>query len=158
MPCVPDLHTSIGDRSRVCREGDAALNMKERIAYVRGLIEGSEFHGRDERAQAIWSNLLTVFDSMADSIDSLWKSVEDVEEYLEAIDLDLADLEEVAGENEDDLIDLECSHCGETFSIEEGFLDDVDVEIICPNCGHEALTDVADVAATPAGDDAGPGQ
>lgn len=117
-----------------------SLNVKERIAYVRGLIEGSEFHGRDERAQSIWSNLLTVCDTMADSIDSLWQSVEDVEEYLDAIDADLTDLEEDLTDEALDLIDIECGHCGHTFSIEEGFLEDEHVEIMCPSCGREVGT------------------
>lgn len=111
------------------------MNVKERIAYVRGLVEGSEFHGRDEQARAIWANLLLVCDTLADSIDAIEDSIEDVEEYLEALDLDLADLEDVV--DDDVLVEVECQHCGEESYFEEDFLHDNNAEIMCPTCGSQ---------------------
>lgn len=146
----PRLHTT---QELMCElEGDAALNVKERIAYVRGLVEGSEFHGQDNRARAIWSNLLTICDHLADSIESVEDSVDDVEEYLEAIDLDLTDLEDVV--DSDVMVEVECSNCGEEFFFEEGFIDDKDVEIMCPRCSAQlSITNghaVVDGIASPA--------
>lgn len=118
------------------------MNVKERIAYVRGLVEGSESSGQDEKVQLIWTEVLNICDSLADSVAALWESVDDVEEYLEALDLDLADLEDIAeGEADQVFVEVECQNCGEEVYFEEDLLADDDVEILCPACGAELSVD-----------------
>lgn len=114
--------------------------VKEKIAYLRGLMEGSDFYGNDSHARSIWNRVLEIMDDLADQMESLRVSQEEAEEYLEAIDNDLSEVEdEVYGHDEDDdveFVEMECPNCGETVYFEREFLDDDDVEISCPECGH----------------------
>lgn len=123
------------------------LDVKARIAYIRGLVEGSDVAG-DERWQTVWSNLLTVCDELADSIDALSSTVADLEEYLAAVDQDLADLEDEV-DTDADLVVLECSHCGETFWVDEDVLVDQDT-VLCPKCGRAVAAGGLDGGAVPA--------
>jgi ribosomal protein S27E len=124
------------------------MKVKERIAYVRGLIEGSDFCGADTQARTIWENLLLICDELAETVEKLDTSQRETDEYVEAIDNDLADLEsEIYGYDGDDdededsaaadehLVEMECPRCGEEVCFEEDFLYDADVEISCPACG-----------------------
>src|SRR5690606_39074108 len=83
---------------------------------------------------------------------------DEVEQYVEAIDVDLRDLEAVIygddeefldddedveeeaagdqGEEDDPFVRAECPRCGEEVYFEESLLYDEHVEISCPNCGE----------------------
>lgn len=129
------------------------MEVKERIAYVRGLMEGSEAVQRDPSTRALWDNLLSVCDGLADSVGRLSSAQGEIEEYVEAVDADLGELEEkvyglpdedelvVIEEEEEDVTDeemvrVECPRCGEEAFFEEAFLYDDNVEISCPDCGE----------------------
>src|SRR5690606_38916815 len=90
--------------------------------------------------------MLEIFDDMANLLDELEAGQEEVEEYLEAIDADLGELEEeIYGhdhdrdddddeddDDEDDdeetnFVEMECPKCKETVYFEE--------DLACPECG-----------------------
>jgi len=116
---------------------------KERIAYLRGLIEGSEAFASDKDIHVIWDRLLEILDELAESDDELRTIAEDHSEYLEVLDADLAELEtdvylgddevEVGGE---ETIELECPNCQHPLRFGKDFLYDEDVCISCPECGE----------------------
>ena len=93
------------------------MEIKERIAYIRGLLEGADFYGRDERGRAVWENLLGVCGQLADSIAALEEEQAELGAYLEAVDADLADLEEAADVPE--YVVVECPHCGEESALKK---------------------------------------
>ncbi|MGI6038477.1 MAG: CD1247 N-terminal domain-containing protein [Limnochordia bacterium] len=114
--------------------------LKERMAYVRGLISGSDFYGGDQKAQQIWENLLSVMDGLVEAVEGLQVQQEEMEEYMEAIDNDLSDMEEELYADElmddDDLVEMECPNCREVVCFDESFLYDDNAEISCPECGE----------------------
>lgn len=119
--------------------------IREKIAYLKGLMEGSDFYRRDGHSEAIWNRLLEILEDLSDQVEALRQSQEETEEYLEAIDSDLGDVEEeLYGSDDDDddvdddveFVEMECPNCGETVYFEREFLDDDDVEISCPECGQ----------------------
>lgn len=121
------------------------MEVKERIAYVRGLIEGSDVLQRDQATRALWENLLAICDGLADSVKALQCAQGEIQEYVEGIDADLGDLEEeVYGQDDDEdeeiigdeIVRAECPHCGEETYFEEELLYDDKVEISCPECGE----------------------
>lgn len=129
------------------------MEVKERIAYVRGLLQGSESLERDAAAKSAWENLLLVCDELADSVNELHTLQHEIEEYVEGVDSDLADLEEeVYGEEaEDEYVRTDCPTCGEEVWFEQGYLYDDDVEIACPDCGQVLYRSL------PIGDESGDG-
>ena len=71
------------------------MEVKERIAYVRGLIEGAESFQPDPTSRAVWENLLIVCDESGRERSGARNSPKsELEEYVEGIDTDLYDLEE----------------------------------------------------------------
>lgn len=68
------------------------MDLKEQVAYLRGLIEGQEFPG--EKEGVFWQQLLNVCDLIALEIDEMKEEHEELYEYVEAIDEDLGYLEE----------------------------------------------------------------
>lgn len=123
--------------------------VRERIAYVRGLLQGAELAGNGAVTRDVLERMLDIFDALADEIEELEVGALEVEEYLEAIDADLGDLEdEVLGSDFDDddddedddgdhFIEMQCPSCRATVYFEEDVLfDDDDEDIACPECGE----------------------
>ncbi|MFS8524471.1 MAG: hypothetical protein FWJ83_06360 [Limnochordales bacterium] len=123
--------------------------VREKIAYLRGLLEGTDLAGNGPQARVVWEKILEILDAVADRLDELELGQEEIEEYLEAIDADLADLEEeVLGDDFDDdddglddddedahFVEMQCPNCGETVYFEEHFLFG-EHEVACPECGR----------------------
>lgn len=124
--------------------------VRERIAYVRGLIQGADLTGNGAVTRDVMEKMLDIFDAIADEIEELEIVHHEVEEYLEAIDADLGDLEdEVLGDFDDDdeetadddpgthFIEMQCPGCQTTVYFEDDvlFADDDD-DIACPECGE----------------------
>jgi predicted RNA-binding Zn-ribbon protein involved in translation (DUF1610 family) len=122
------------------------VKVKERIAYLRGLIDGSDFCGQNAQVKSVWDSLLALCSDLADKVEMLESGQAETEEYMEAIDCDLADLEDElfgCGDDDDDddddldgdVVEMACPECGEEVFFEEDFLYDSDVEVTCPECG-----------------------
>ena len=116
------------------------MGVKERIAYLRGLFDGSGFCADDPQAKSAWDSLLAICSDLAEKVEMLEAGQAETDEYLEAIDSDLADLEDALFGFDDDMCDSDivemiCPECDEEIFFEEDFLDDSDVEIACPACG-----------------------
>src|SRR5690625_2903525 len=127
--------------------------VKEKIAYVKGLMEGSDFYEIDSRAEAVWSRVLDILQELAHEVDVLKEEHGEIEEYLEAIDSDLGDVEDEVyghdhdhedGDEEVEFIEMECPECDETVYFESEFLDEAGIEISCPECGRVLFQTDAD--------------
>jgi len=124
------------------------MNVSEKAAYIKGLMEGLKVEEDKPEGK--------ILKAMADLLEDLSLSVLDLEdenaalnEYIEEIDDDLADLEDEVyceedyyddedGLDDDDeaypCVELECPACGEPVYIDEEDLDKID-ELECPSCG-----------------------
>lgn len=142
--------------------------ISKRVSFLRGLASGME-QSNEERSAGVVGQMADVMEEIADELeqiaDDLWevKQRQDEQEaYLEAMDLDLQDVEaylfgdaeeEADGEEEEfiytpyareeageeSLIELECPNCRQDVVIDEAVLDDDQVaEVLCPDC-HEVL-------------------
>jgi len=111
--------------------------VKEKIAYLRGLLEGGNLYGKDSGDRVLWNNVLDILDDVAAALDSLSGSQDELTEYVEAIDSDLMELEDdfYGDADDEDWVEVECPDCGEPVTFEQGFLYDDDVQITCPECG-----------------------
>lgn len=131
--------------------------VKEKIAYLRGMLDSSGGIPNDEQMKLVFQRLVEVLNDLADDIEDLFFAQEENEEYVEAIDADLADLEDsfyeyandectdddydtdddyYFGSEDLEMVEMECPNCHEPVVFEEDFLYDDNVEITCPECGE----------------------
>ncbi len=115
------------------------MSTREKVAYLKGLIEGSEYLGGDAKNRAIWDAMLAVLSEVAEDMDNLAIGQAELEDYVGAMDDDLSYLEnEVYGDDEDeedDSVEIECPECGEVVCFAEDLLYEDNIEVTCFNCG-----------------------
>lgn len=125
-------------------------NLSDRVSYLKGLAEGMEI-GEDSKMGKLVLAIIETLQETAASIEQLKMEHEELDEYVESIDDDLAEIEEALfddddlydededDDEDDDLIECECPHCGNTIYFDaETF--DLSEDHDCPNCG-KALFD-----------------
>lgn len=115
------------------------LDLKSRVTYLQGLAEGL---GIDEATKEgkILTELIHVLRDLADSVEDVLMGQDELEEYIEDVDHDLACLEDEVYDEADEeqtVVEITCPKCGEVISFAGGDVDDMDnIEVICPNCGE----------------------
>jgi len=131
------------------------MTLSEKVSYIKGMMEGMNFEASSNEAKLL-AKIVDLLDDMAISIEDLEDETAAIEEFTKEMDEDLADVEEIVFEDEDDdfddedwddeedddedIIEAECPVCGETIY----FDDTVDPDdVICPNC-HKHFTCVCD--------------
>lgn len=119
------------------------MTVTEKVAYLKGLVEGLDFDENKKETKVIKA-VLDVLEDLALTVSDLDDEMELVTEQLDAVDEDLADLEEEFYDccddddcfcgDDDDLYEVECPNCGETVFFDEDII--LDGEAECPNCGE----------------------
>jgi ribosomal protein S27E len=132
-----------------------AEDLKERVAYLRGLAEGLGI-GEGSKEEKVLQKVIDILEKTAAEIDQLRTDFEELFEYTEAIDEDLTELEEDFYEEEDDDFDdddeeeddfdggfsVECPNCREVVVVSDDLLNqDSAIEVTCPGCGEVVLVD-----------------
>jgi DNA-directed RNA polymerase subunit delta len=119
-------------------------NLTDRASFLRGLAQGMQLNKETNEGKLI-SEIIDVLGEMAKEMEKLQESYDELNEYVESIDDDLADMEEVIFGDEDDEEDGE-EECGEEC---EGHDDEEEngetISYACPHCGHEMEFNAGDV-------------
>lgn len=142
------------------------MNMTEKVAYIRGLMEGLELDASKKEVKVL-NALVEILDDMAATVSELEEGYQDMADQLDEVDADLGDLEEefyggcdcddddcdCCCDDDDDL-DLEdmddcyyevtCPSCRETICLSEDLLAEGQME--CPNCGETLEFDLNGIA------------
>ena len=114
------------------------MNLTEKVAYLKGLAQGLELES-DTKTGKLIACLIDTLGEAAKEITALQEEAKTLGEYIEEIDCDLGDVEELIFEDDeeddsDDMLELSCPHCNETIYVDDG----VDLNSLkCPECGHE---------------------
>ena len=104
------------------------MNSLEKLAYLKGLVEGL---GLDETKKdtKVINNLIDLLEDVVFSVNTIEMGLAEVQQQVDAVDEDL-------GEIEKDLYDDECDCCcGDDSS------DDIYYEVTCPTCGDTIQLD-----------------
>ncbi|MBR5295317.1 MAG: hypothetical protein IKU24_01855 [Clostridia bacterium] len=106
--------------------------ISEKVAYLKGLMEGLDFQAETKEGKII-KLMADILEDMAEEILATQDEVDDINEYLEAVDEDLTNVEEeIFGEYDD--CDCDCEDCDDYDCCCE---DDEDCyEVTCPHCGN----------------------
>lgn len=128
------------------------MGVSEKVAYLKGLIEGLKID-EDSDYGKVFKAIVDVLDEVALEIEDLTDEVMEVGDGLDVLSDDLADVEELVYDDEDEYDEDDdepvymttCPDCEEEIYFDETYLEDGTV--VCPNCGATLEFDVADIDA-----------
>ncbi len=126
------------------------MSLTEKVAFIKGLVEGSELN-LGTKEQKIFDSLLEIVSDIAtavteidedlstlyDDVDELYDEVEALGDDVDAIfeEDDECDCGHHHGAHDDAFMyEVKCDKCGEVICIDEETLLGGDIE--CPNCGE----------------------
>lgn len=128
------------------------MTLQERIAYIRGLAEGMDLDKKDPNTKLLLQ-LLELTDEIVEEVDDLRDRADENEDFLEALDADLADVEDAVFEDDEgsccdnpEEFEIQCPHCDGVVFINEDELAeaaDEELSIRCPDCGEILFSDEA---------------
>ena len=115
--------------------------LTDRISYLKGMAAGMKLN-MDKDSNKLMLEMLTVMGEMAEEMAAMTEAHNDLNEYVESIDDDLAELEETLFGEEDGEIDEEMAAEDDD---EDEFGEDDLIVYACPHCGHEIEFHASDV-------------
>ncbi|MDR1563589.1 MAG: phage terminase large subunit family protein [Oscillospiraceae bacterium] len=132
-----------------------ALKTLEKMAYLKGLMEGLDLNG-DKKSTKVLTNMVGVLESLTVNVADLEESYIELQQQVDEIDEDLGELEEeIYGDgcdcgtghhspqehDEDDVYyEVVCPSCDETICLDDELLEKGEIE--CPNCGENLEFDL----------------
>ncbi len=133
-------------------------NLGKKVGFLNGLMEGMSFD-TDSANGKLMAGIVGLLGDLSDRVEAIDELLEVLNDYVESIDEDLADLEadlyddddEEAAEEEDEeepfesTIEYECPHCGHMITIDPDDVD-FDEESLCPECGKDLFPELPDGA------------
>lgn len=99
------------------------MQLSEKAAYIKGLIDGLELDPSDKQTK-IFKLIAELLSEMADEIKELEQCYDDVCDQVDGISEDLSGVEDLLSDEDDD--DLIYSDSDD---------EELSYEVVCPNCG-----------------------
>ena len=134
------------------------MEIMERVAYLKGLLEGMELDTEKKEGKLL-AAILDVLEEIALDLEDLWDNTVELAEGLDVVSDDLEDVEDIVydefddeDDDEDDEYDEDeldededcyattCPTCEESIFFDESILEDG--EVICHNCGEKLEFDL----------------
>lgn len=124
--------------------GIAMSYLTEKAQYLKGLADGMKLD-KETNEGKLFSAILEMLEDTALAMEEVVDIQDEMQEQLNEVDEDLADVEdEIYGEDEDDDfydcddegIFMTCPKCGDDIYVEYDAISD-DCTVVCPNCGEE---------------------
>ena len=130
------------------------MTISEKVAYLKGLAEGLDLDVEKSKEGKLISVMIGILEEVAMSIEDLEENAMDLAEEIDVLSDDLADVEAVVFEDEDDededdeddFFEVECPTCEEPLIIDDEALAEGVVE--CPNCNQKFALDLSDDVCT----------
>lgn len=124
--------------------------VSKKVAFLKGMAEGMGLEKEEDAKSKLIARMLEAMEEMADAMDAMEARQDEAEQYIDELDSDLGDVEEVlfADEEDDedagvDFIEYECPHCHTSvYYDQEAF--DLEEEHLCPECGRELFPNAPD--------------
>ena len=113
--------------------------LTDKASYLKGFAAGLKLNMEKETNQVLME-VLNLLGDMAEEMQNMAEAHEELNEYVESIDDDLADLEETLFGDDDEChchdCDCEDEDCDCDCEEDEDDEDEV-ISYACPTCGHE---------------------
>ncbi|MDE7219682.1 MAG: hypothetical protein K2O45_08695 [Oscillospiraceae bacterium] len=125
------------------------MEILEKVAYMKGLAEGIGLDVKSKEGKLL-KVMMDILDDIALELQDIRDEQGDLEEGLDAVSEDLADVETYLFDLEDDededeeVYQTTCPNCDEEIFFDEDIL--ADGSVLCPNCGEELEFDLTDLS------------
>lgn len=114
-----------------------------KVSYLSGLVDGLGIDQNTKEGKVL-IEIVNVLKDMAQEISEISDSQKDMEEYIDAIDEDLSELQDGIYDDEYELcedegnnfIQLKCPNCSDDVYVDKDLLGQRE-EITCPNCHNK---------------------
>lgn len=136
------------------------MTLSEKVAYLRGLEAGLNLNAERPETK-MFNAIIDILGEMATSADDQQKYLDELTQQVDAIDVDLSELEGLLFTEEDwtnadedeyaddelfefdpdeDMYEVVCPSCGEVLYVDEGILEEGGID--CPSCGEKLEFDI----------------
>lgn len=122
------------------------MQTTESLGYLKGLLDGLDLDDNKKETK-VFKAIVDVLSNLAEDVDDITDGMELLAEQIDAVDEDLADVEDYLADDDcDDCCDccdcdddyqefeVECPCCGEEIVVDEDTV--LNGSIPCPNCGE----------------------
>lgn len=123
------------------------MTIKEKVSYLKGLMEGMNFDVTGDTGKVIKA-IVDTLDEMASEVKDICEDIDTLNDYTDEIDHDLGDLEEYVYDDDgcdcddDDDDDDDYSDDDDDDEDVDDDVDDKDfIEVVCPECGDTVYYD-----------------
>ncbi|MBR1841758.1 MAG: hypothetical protein IJ788_00595 [Oscillospiraceae bacterium] len=117
------------------------MTASEKVAYLKGLIEGMEIDVEKGEGKLL-AAIIDVLEDLALGLDDVEDSIDELESGLDAVSDDLEEVEQIVYDIDEDEDDED-----EDDDMEYDGEDDYDYSVVCPACGEEFLLENEDLDA-----------
>ncbi len=126
--------------------------VKEKVSYLRGLSDGLDV--QEPALKKLFAAVIDALDALADGVEEneaaiveLDECVDDLYDAFDELEDELCDCCDCDCCNEDDdcfdedeFVEVQCPHCGETVFFDEDMLAE-NKALICPSCNQDVITE-----------------
>lgn len=109
------------------------METTESLGYLKGLLDGLDLDGNKKETK-VFKAIVDVLSNLAEDVDDMTEGMEMLAEQIDAIDEDLADVEDYLVDDDFDC-DCDCDDCCDCDDEYQEF------EVECPLCGAEITVD-----------------
>ncbi len=132
--------------------------LSEKVAHLKGLMEGLNLDEKGKEAK-VFTAIADVLEGIAEELDLLERKHEELDDFVDAIDGDLSDLEEVVyedddlddDEEDDGIVNYVCPHCGKEIPLDTDLIA-LGENLVCPSCGKPLFPEDEDEEGDDEGD------
>lgn len=112
--------------------------ISERVAFIKGLAEGMKIDDSTNEGK-LMNAIIDVLDDISLAIEDVEEIQDEISEQVDGIDEDLAELEKIMYEDEDEIEfeEIECPYCGEEIEVDLDLIDEEANTIECPHCNQK---------------------
>ena len=124
------------------------MTIPEKVAYLKGLAEGLDLDTEKSKEGKLISVMIGILEEVGLSLEDMEENALNLGEEIDALSDDLADVESIVydededDEDEEDGFEVECPNCDEPLFIGDDEL--AEGVVVCPNCDTRFSLDLSD--------------
>lgn len=135
------------------------MELSKKVAYLKGLMEGLKIDDSTNEGK-ILTIMADILDEMSATVEDIAEEVDETVELVDTLDEDLGEIEDLIYCDDDDddcccdddddddddddaMYECVCPNCGDTIMLGENIIADGSID--CPNCGESLEFDFSEI-------------